>query len=322
MNKKKRKHSTVKPRLHPRNKNRERYKFQELIETCPELAPFVVKNKFGDESIEFADPEAVKVLNKALLIHFYGIKDWKIPKDYMVPPIPGRADYIHHLSDLFRNNNYGNIPTGPSVKCLDIGTGSSCIYPIIGNKEYGWSFIASDIDTRSIESCRKILAANSPLDQFVDLRSQKDPNDYFYGILKRDEVIDASICNPPFHASAYEAASESLRKLNNLQEDKTKEVVRNFGGKSNELWCKGGEERFIGNMIRQSRKFGSNCFWFTSLVSKQSNLKKFERILRELKATRTEIIIMGQGNKSSRMLAWSFLTAEQQKHWRNTRWKQ
>jgi len=321
MNQKRKKHAAVKPRLHSRNKNRERYQFDELVAACSELAPFVIKNKFGDDSIEFADPNAVKVLNKALLTHFYQIENWNIPDGYMVPPIPGRADYIHHLADLFMNNNYGRIPTGPSIRCLDIGTGSSCIYPIIGNKEYSWSFIASDTDQVSIDSSRDIITANTPLGQFIELRKQNDVNDFFYGILKKDELVDASICNPPFHASAEAARSGSRRKLSNLNREKTEEVVLNFGGQSNELWCKGGEERFIGNMIRQSRKFASNCFWFTSLVSKQSNLKKFYRILKEVNATRVETIPMGQGNKSSRIIAWTFLSAEQQKAWRNTRWQ-
>jgi 23S rRNA (adenine1618-N6)-methyltransferase len=29
---------------------------------------------------------------------------------------------------------------------------------------------------------------------------------------------------------------------------------------------------------------------------------------------------MGQGNKTSRILAWSFLSAEQQKLWKNAKW--
>src|SRR4051794_15382508 len=86
--------------LHPRNRHRERYDFKQLIDTFSDLAPFVSKNAYGDESIDFAVPEAVKALNQALLQHFYGISNWNIPANYLCPPIPGRADYIHHIADL------------------------------------------------------------------------------------------------------------------------------------------------------------------------------------------------------------------------------
>ena len=131
---KKRDHPKVKLELHPRNTNRERYDFGQLIGTCPELAPFVKPNKFGDESVDFANPDAVKALNKALLIHHYGITVWNIPTGYLCPPVPGRADYIHHIAGFLGKNNFGKIPAGPKIKCLDIGVGASCIYPIIGNQ--------------------------------------------------------------------------------------------------------------------------------------------------------------------------------------------
>jgi 23S rRNA (adenine1618-N6)-methyltransferase len=89
-----------KSNLHPRNKHRERYDFKQLINSCPELAQFVKLNNYNTESIDFFNPEAVKALNKALLKHFYGVNFWDIPKHYLCPPIPGRADYIHYAADL------------------------------------------------------------------------------------------------------------------------------------------------------------------------------------------------------------------------------
>ena len=213
MQQKKKHHPKEKSRLHPRNKNRERYDFKKLIDSCPELASYVKLNVYNDQSIDFADPEAVKALNRALLQHHYGISYWDIPPDYLCPPIPGRADYIHYMADLIRRNNYGKIPVGSRIKCLDVGVGSNCIYPIIGVTEYGWSFIGSDIDPVSIESANKIIVLNPTLEGKVECRLQNDPKDFFYGIITRDELIDFSICNPPFHSSVKEAQSENIRKL-------------------------------------------------------------------------------------------------------------
>lgn len=318
---KKKEHPKEKSRLHPRNKNRERYDFKELINCCPDLAKFVKLNKYNDESIDFANPDAVKALNKALLQYHYDIKYWDVPEDYLVPPIPGRADYIHHIADLLRSNNYGKIPTGSKIKCLDIGVGANCIYPIIGDKEYGWSFIGSDTDEVAIESANKIISSNPRLKAKVECRLQNNPKDFFYGIIRKDELIDFSICNPPFHSSAKEAESATLRKLNNLNQQKVGKANLNFGGQYSELCYEGGEERFVGNMIRQSKKFATSCFWFSTLISKQSNLKSVYNTLKQVKAAHVETIPMGQGNKTSRIVAWTFLSKEEQKNWKNTRWQ-
>lgn len=319
---KKKIHPKVKARLHPRNKHRERYDFKLLIDSCPELTQFVKMNIYEDESIDFSDPVAVKMLNKSLLKHYYDIDEWNIPQDYLCPPIPGRADYIHHIADLLRTYNYGKIPTGNKIKALDIGVGANCVYPIIGNKEYGWSFIGSDIDPVAIENGNRIIELNSKLKVFIDLRLQNNPKDCFYGIIQKDELVDITFCNPPFHASLAEAQAGTLRKLSNLTHEKISKPVLNFGGKNNELWCEGGEEKFVREMIRESKKFDISCFWFSTLISKQSNLKSAYKALEKAEAIEVKTIPMGQGNKTSRILAWTFLSKKQQNKWRNTRWKE
>ncbi|HRI61274.1 MAG TPA: 23S rRNA (adenine(1618)-N(6))-methyltransferase RlmF [Saprospiraceae bacterium] len=314
-------HPPVKPKLHPRNRHRERYDFKLLTESCPALAPYVQLNIYNDASIDFANPEAVKMLNKALLRQYYGIEHWDIPPGYLCPPIPGRADYIHHIADLMCSSNYGKMPTGKKIVCLDIGVGANCVYPIIGTKEYGWSFIGSDIDPVAIESANKIIEANPLLKETVVCRLQPNPKDIFNGIIQKDEIIDLCICNPPFHASAEAAQSGTLRKLNNLSDKKVRQPALNFGGQNNELWCEGGESGFVHDMIRQSRQFDTSCYWFSTLISKQSNLKNVYNALEKSFTTDVKTIPMGQGNKTSRIVAWTFLSKAQQKVWKETRWK-
>jgi 23S rRNA (adenine1618-N6)-methyltransferase len=317
----KKEHPKVKASLHPKNKHRERYDFKALIKTCPELAEFVTPNNYGDESVDFFNPKAVKQLNTALLKHFYGISYWEIPKNYLCPPIPGRADYIHHVAQLLGESNYGNTPTGNNIICLDVGVGANCIYPIIGHIEYGWSFIGVDIDNVALDNAKNIIDKNSSLKNTVEFRLQENPKDVFYGVLKKEERIDISICNPPFHSSEAEANAGTTRKLKNLKGKQITESIKNFGGHNAELWCDGGENRFVRNMVRESKKFSESCFWFTTLVSKQSNLKSIYRTLENENAVEVKTIAMGQGNKTSRIVAWTFLTLEQQKKWRNTRWQ-
>lgn len=320
MHKPKKEHPKIKSRLHSRNKHRERYNFEQLIANCPELKQFVKLNVYGDESVDFFDPEAVKMLNTALLKHFYKIDHWSIPENYLTPPIPGRADYIHHIADLLGSSNYGKIPEGEKVKCLDIGVGANCVYPIIGNKEYGWSFVGSEIDPVAIDSANNIIEMNPSLKGKVEIRLQDNPKDIFYGLIKTNDVFDLSICNPPFHASPEEAKEGSVRKLKNLKKQKTVKPVLNFGGKNSELWCEGGEARFVREMIRESKRFSNSCFWFSTLISKQSHLKNVYEQLEKAEATDVKTIPMGQGNKSSRVLAWTFFTPEQKIAWQKDRW--
>lgn len=319
----KRNHPKVKTELHPRNKHRARYDFEQLSKTNPELSDFVNINKYGDESIDFFNPDAVKALNKALLSFYYAVNDWDIPAGYLCPPIPGRADYIHHVADLlggiYSQPPTKNIPHGASIKCLDVGVGSNCVYPIIGAKEYGWSFIGSDTDSKAFKNANKILKANPFLAEHISLRFQENSTRFFKGIVEKNELFDLTICNPPFHASKKEADEASLRKLNNLKGEKISKAVRNFGGKSTELWCEGGEVQFVRDMIFESKEFAQSCLWFTTLISKRENLDAAYTALDEVGAISDKTIPMGQGNKVSRILAWTFHTPEQQKLWKEER---
>jgi len=278
-------------------------------------------HKFGVESVDFSNPLAVKLLNKALLNQYYGIKNWEFPDKNLCPPIPGRADYIHHIADLLGENNFGTIPIGDKITCLDVGLGASCIYPIIGVTEYGWKFIGSDIDPKSIASAQNIVNSNLSIKDKIECRLQKNPKDIFHGIIGKEDKIDLTICNPPFHSSIEDAQKGTRRKIKNLSGKKVKSPERNFAGISNELICDGGEYKFIQNMIRESEKFSKNCYWFSTLVSKQSNLKGIYKLLEKIEANQIKTIPMGTGNKSSRIVAWTFLSREEQKEWRETRWK-
>lgn len=284
--------------MHPRNRHHSRYDFKQLISSSLELAPFVMVNKYGDESVDFANPDAVKSLNQALLKSFYGLTYWDIPPNYLCPPIPGRADYIHYVADLL-----GPLARGQDVVVLDVGVGANCVYPLIGLHEYGWHFIGSDIDEFALANAGEIIKRNS-LEAKIELRQQKSAGAILKGIINPGELIDLTLCNPPFHRSAEAAAEGSQRKLRNLG---IKEKALNFGGKSNELWCPGGEEAFIGTMIEESRALAKNCLWFTSLVSKKENLANLERQAKKAGATEVRVIEMSQGQKVSRVLAWTYL---------------
>lgn len=304
-----------KSELHPRNKNRSRYDLEKMVVMTPELKSHLQSNKKGNLSINFSDPIAVRVLNKAILQHYYGINEWEFPKEHLCPPVPGRADYIHHIADVLSQDQNGRLPKEKQITCLDIGTGASCIYPIIGVTEYGWSFIASDIDRKAIKSAKRIVHANTILQNKVDFRLQSQPDHIFKNILKPTERIELSICNPPFHASLEEARKGTRRKVKNLTGRSSKQPKLNFSGNQNELIYPGGEYQFINNMIVESRIFAKQCLWFSTLVSKESNLKKLYRTAKQQKPAALDVIPISTSNKTSRLLIWSYIGKKGRKDW-------
>jgi 23S rRNA (adenine1618-N6)-methyltransferase len=277
-------------------------------------------NAHGDASIDFSNPHAVKALNQALLAQVYGINHWDIPEHYLCPAIPGRADYVHYLADLIKQTKASNVPQGSEVRVLDIGVGANAIYPLIGTKEYGWQFVGADIDTVAIDNAQRVIHANG-LENAISLRLQNSPSHYFKGIIHEGEKFTLSMCNPPFHASLTEAHAGTNRKWQGLQkagakgQAKSKKPINNsnlapvlnFGGQNNELVCEGGEEAFLNGMIKESTQFAMQCLWFTTLVSKASTLPYLNRTLAKANARQVRTIEMRQGQKQSRILAWSWL---------------
>ena len=309
--------------LHPRNKHRQRYDFDALIKTTPTLAQFVGINRYGDSTIDFANPQAVIALNSTLLRHFYNIQNWCIPANYLCPPIPGRADYLHNLADLLAAANGAMIPQTSSIQVLDIGVGANMVYPLIGQREYGWRFVGADCDAVALNNAQQIINENMGLADNIRLRLQTNSANIFKGIIKPTDFFDITVCNPPFHASLAAAQAGTQRKWQQLAQGKAsnknlKTSTLNFGGQGAELYCAGGEKAFINSMITESTQFATQCFWFTTLVSAAANLPGFYKTLKKVGALQVKTIDMAQGNKKSRILAWTFFDEKQQQAWRNS----
>ena len=308
----------VKLGLHPRNRHAQGYDFGLLVAASPELEPFLLRAPHGGPSIDFADPAAVRALNRALLAQAYGIRGWEIPEGYLCPPVPGRADYLHHLADLLADSNGGARPRGAAVRVLDVGVGASAIYPLVGHREYGWSFVGSDVDEAALASAARIVAANR-LGDAITLRRQADQGAVFTGVVEPGERFDLTLCNPPFHGSLVEAREGAQRKWRNLGRGTSARPVLNFGGRGVELWCDGGEAGFARRMIADSARIPGQVLWFTTLLSSSASLPAVHRALRHAGAREIRTVAMAQGQKQSRFVAWTFLPPEAREAWRG-RW--
>jgi 23S rRNA (adenine1618-N6)-methyltransferase len=180
------------------------------------------------------------------------------------------------------------------------------VYPIVGVVEYGWSFVGSDIDPVALAAAQRIMETNPALARRIELRRQSNRGAIFEGIVRSGETFAASMCNPPFHLSAAAAAAGTQRKLRNLAGGRTAPLERNFGGRSNELWCPGGEVAFIRQMIAESAQRPDLCRWFTTLVSQRDSLPPIRRALDAARPAEARTIEIAHGQKKTRILAWRF----------------
>jgi 23S rRNA (adenine1618-N6)-methyltransferase len=288
--------TAISKKFHENNIHNKDYNFPELIAANPALKAFAFENDYGNTTVDFSDPKAVKEINRSLLMAYYNVKLWEFPDTNLCPPIPGRVDYIHHLNDLLIKSNI----TG-DISVLDIGTGATCIYPLLGNAVYGWSFVGVDIDLDSLDAAQDIIDDNQ-LDPQILLRQQFDENNILTDVIEKDDAFTIAMCNPPFYKSAEEAQGANRRKTRNLGTN----AVRNFAGNNNELWYVGGEKAFLHNYLYQSSLFKEQCIWFTSLVSKKENTESMQKSAKKLGATEFKIIPMQQGNKVTRIVAWRY----------------
>lgn len=302
--------------LHSRNRHRDRYDFDKLGTSVPELRKFISNNKFGDDTIDFSNSDAVKALNKALLKTFYRVNYWDIPPNYLCPPVPGRADYVHYIADLLSDNLDHRIPMGCQVHGLDIGVGANAIYPLIANAEYGWRMSGTDVNNLAINSANNIITKNN-LSACINVRLQPNTNKIFENVVLDSDKFDFTICNPPFHASEADRVESSSRKWRGLHKSNLSDK-KNFEGQSVELCFPGGEKAFIQNMITESadRSMRNKVMWFTTLVSKGENLPVIYQMLRgQVRASEQLCIEFEYGNKRSRVVAWTFLDAVARRNW-------
>ena len=214
--------------------------------------------------------------------------------------MPGRLDYVHVVADLL-----GADPSRQDgTRGLDIGTGASLIYPILGVREYGWRFVGTDVDDASLRAARAVVDFNPSLRGKVELRLQTDASSIFDGVMRPGERFAFTMCNPPFYESeqaAREAAERKWRKLG-----RGDAVGLNFGGRGAELHTPGGEARFLKTMIRESYRYRERVGWFTTLVSQGKYLKVAEGGFRQNPPRRREVVTVGSGAKTRRVLAWGW----------------
>ena len=274
-------------------------------DAAPDFADLARKSgKLTSPVVDFRDGEALRGLTEATREHDFGLRV-RLRDDRLCPPVPNRLNYIAWLQEvleqtrhtaqtcfLAHNDSKDNVAERPVkrartgrddddvVRVLDIGTGSSCIYPILAAALHGWQFLATDIDVSSLETARATIEdernngqsqARLTRGRVLDLRSrihlvQRDPLDGL--LLTHDDLLvhqldrlswpgsahgllyHAVMCNPPFYTTG-----EEMQASADLKEAKPSAIC---DGSAGEMVCAGGEVAFISRIIAESRTLGDD----------------------------------------------------------------
>jgi len=290
--------------MHAQNPYNDRYDLKRLVIHHLLLQDYIVLNPSNEETIDFGNSAAVYELNKALLLADFKIENYELPMGYLIPPIPGRLEYLLQIREFL--SEQFNIDKKTKLRGLDIGSGANGIYCILGAQKFNWTMVGSECDSNAIEIAQANVSTTKSLKNKIEIRHQENKSFLFKNTIKTDEQFDFTVCNPPFHSSKEEAFRGSQRKINNLGSDyNKKEVALNFKGQANELWCNGGEALFIKRLIKESVLYKTQVTVFSTLVSKSASLSPIKKQLTKAKAN-FEVLPMDLGNKKSRIVLWWF----------------
>ena len=275
--------------MHAQNPYSDRYDLKRLATFNPELKEHIVSNPSNEDTIDFSDSASVYELNKAMLLADFNLDTYELPMGYLIPPVPGRLEYLLHIREFL--SEQFKIDGNTKLRGLDVGSGANGIYCILGTQHFNWNMVGSECDSNAV----KIAKANKSF--------------LFKNVIQPSEQFDFTVCNPPFHTSKEDAFRGSQKKLNNLgREFDKQQVALNFEGHATELWCNGGEALLINRLIKESILFKNQVKVFSTLVSKTDSLANIDKQLKKAKAN-SYVIPMDLGNKKSRIVLWWFDSA-------------
>jgi len=302
----------------PMDDDADRVDFAVLAEHHPGFRAHVINSSDGKARINWNDPAALKALTAATLSFKYHIK-WDIPDGSLCPPVPNRATYLRWVDRLLRATvEIGN--QGDGFTGIDVGTGASCIYPLLGVALFGHRFLATDTDSVALEWAAKNIEANEWGDRIVT-RLQADSKKILEDVLEDDEEADFVVCNPPFFdraASSYGSGDES-----DDASETTAEAVTAYGGHGSanpsvprrdratvltrhEHSTEGGEVAFVGRMIEESLLLRERITWYTTMLGRKQSLTTLRQRLETHKYVSIRCTTISRGKTTRWLLGWTF----------------
>ncbi|CAH1802081.1 unnamed protein product [Owenia fusiformis] len=278
--------------MHPRNPYKHRKPdFKALAIKYSDFRRHVTQDLSGKVHMDFKSPESQRALTLTLLKEDFDL-DLELPLDRLIPTVPQRLNYILWLEDIMSKKE--------GLFGVDIGTGASCIYPLLGCKTNKWKFIASDIDDINIYFAEKNVKANQMEDSIkvVKVAPESSLTDLIQPITND---VDFIMCNPPFFANNLEAQG-----ILTTRKDDRPEPSAFSSAHDSESVTPGGEVEFVKKLILDSRKLKSKVRLYTSLLGKKSSLPELKSFLKDNKVPNFGTTEFCQGRTMRWGIGWSF----------------
>lgn len=279
--------------MHPRNRYKDKPPdFAYLASKYPEFQQHVQTSLMGRPVVNFKEPEAVRALTCTLLKEDFGLTI-EIPLERLIPTVPLRLNYIHWVEDLIDGQKQPR-------RGIDIGTGASCIYPLLGATMNGWYFLATEVDDICFDYAKKNVEQNNMSDL---IKVVKVPQKTLLMDALKEEteiVYDFCMCNPPFFANQMEAKGVYSR---NSRRPPPSSV--NTGGVT-EIMAEGGELEFVKRIIHDSLQLKKRLRWYSCMLGKKCSLAPLKEELRKQGVPKVTYTEFCQGRTMRWALAWSF----------------
>jgi 23S rRNA A1618 N6-methylase RlmF len=346
--------------MHPRNRYQRPPDFAALAAHHPDtFGKFVRTDARGHASIDWDDGAASRALTAVLLLHDFGLR-WDMPAGHLCPPVPNRLNYLHWVEDLLALRAPGAASAAESgetagsasssstgavaaaaaavpsadepLRCLDIGTGASCIFPLLGAALHSeWRWIATDVDAASVAAAAANVSRNK-LEARIRCRLVA-PHDPLLAAIDSSAASVSSggsgvgghggfafcVCNPPFfEAGAPRRLAERIGERGAGPCEATR----------SEAEAEGGEVGFVGRIVQESidraaqgakpRSPPGGVRWFTSMLGCKASLKPLLAQLRAAGVRNVRSGTLQQGRTRRWVLAWSFTEdgiAELERDW-------
>ncbi|XP_024865659.1 RNA N6-adenosine-methyltransferase mettl16 isoform X2 [Kryptolebias marmoratus] len=254
--------------MHPRNRYKDKPPdFAYLASKYPDFQQHVHTSLAGRPIVNFKEPEAVRALTCTLLKEDFGLTI-EIPLERLIPTVPLRLNYIHWVEDLIDGQKQPR-------RGIDIGTGASCIYPLLGATMNGWYFLATEVDDICFDYAKKNVEQNNMSDL---IKVVKVPQKTLLMDALKEEteiVYDFCMCNPPFFANQLEAKGVNSR---NSRRPPPSSV--NTGGVT-EIMAEGGELEFVKRIIHDSLQLKKRLRWYSCMLGKKCSLTPLKEELRK-----------------------------------------
>jgi len=299
--------------MHPRNPFSSALDLAALVVTYPALASHVRRadtNDGGHVHFDWGSSAALIELCRVLLWHHFGVR-WTQPQHMLCPTVPSRLNYLLWIEDLLalrETKSAGQAEPGPIVG-VDIGTGASCIYPLLGAACLGWRFVATELDPASTHSAKHNVALNAWEDR-IDVRQVEPSSDdegggggsaatlppILHGVLQPSEHAHFCMCNPPFF-DTDETPQPNLA---------TRPHAR-CAATAGEQFTTGGEVGFVLRLVADSALLREQIVWYTSLVGRKRSLAPILRAVRAAGAAHVRTTEIAQGHTWRWAVAWTFV---------------